>query len=86
LSPSRHEEFRNAARAVALGQLVAFRDQCCRLADLANLGIVGRLEAIDALQEIAVRHHLLGTHGVDFIQALLADAFRDRFDESQQAA
>ncbi|MGB3271810.1 MAG: hypothetical protein WBA66_02780 [Xanthobacteraceae bacterium] len=68
-------EFSRAAAAVALGRLSAFEGEAHRLADLAHANLVRRIEAIDALHDIAVAHDLYEIHRVDFIQAVLADAF-----------
>lgn len=58
-----------------------------RLADLAHASIIRRVEAIDALHDIATAHDLYATHGVDFVQAVLADAFAtDAGVEKMEAA
>jgi hypothetical protein len=62
-------------RAVALGKVTAFHEQAERLAELVQRGIADHGVVIDALWETAIANNLISTHGVEFVQLLLADAF-----------
>lgn len=62
-------------RAVALGKLSALYGEAERLSEIVQRGLIDHGEAIDALWETAEANNLIATHGVDFVQVLLSDAF-----------
>jgi hypothetical protein len=70
-------ELLEAWRAVANAKVAEFRRQCWRLALLTRQGMVGKVEAVDRLWEIATAHAMVRALGEDRIEAILAEAFAD---------
>lgn len=67
--------FRDAWRAVALGKIDAFADECRRLCALADQSAVDRGDAADVLQDIADANSLPETFGADYVAELISIAF-----------
>jgi hypothetical protein len=74
---SQDRELIEAWRAVANAKLTEYRKQCWRLALLVRQGEVGRVAAVDRLNEIAIAHALVRSLGEDRVQAIIAEAFAD---------
>ncbi len=68
-------EIQEMRRAVAIGKLIVLKEEAWRLAALVNDGVIGKIVAVDALQEVAGANNLVDQLGQDYVQALLADAF-----------
>ncbi len=62
-------------RAVALGKVNAFHDQAGHLAELVRRGTADQGAVVDALWDAANANDLIQTHGADFVQMLMSDAF-----------
>ena len=77
MAVEKHSELREAWRAVAYAKLVEYRHQVRRLAQLVRRGAIKKIDAIDALYEIAIAHGLVRGLGEDRVQAILAEAFED---------
>src|SRR5262245_57668003 len=73
-----HPELIATRRAIALGKLTAFGDQCWRLAVLVEDGIVTIAAAVDTLHEADTANALSCTFGTDFLQEIFSDAFGAR--------
>jgi hypothetical protein len=72
---SADRELTATRRAIALGKVTAFADEAARLSELVQRRRLDHGAAIDALWDAADANDLLGQHGIDFVQRLLADAF-----------
>jgi hypothetical protein len=68
-------ELREAWRAVSNAKLVEFRRQAWRLTGLVRQGAIQKVEAVDALWEIATAHALVRALGEDRVEAIIAEAF-----------
>jgi hypothetical protein len=63
----------NAALAAAVAM---FRAQCMDAAERYAAGEVPLLDGVDALQERAIAHALVGDIGQDAVQTIMAEAFK----------
>ncbi len=62
--------------AVANAKFYAFVDAADDVAELIGLGLIGRTEAADLLQEIAVYNQLTFEYGQDRVQKVMAEGLR----------
>ena len=59
-------------RAIATAKMAEFERQAYRVGDLVSNGILGPALAADVLLDAAVSNGLVGEHGDDIVQALMA--------------
>jgi hypothetical protein len=62
-------------RAIATAKIAEFENQAHRIGDIVSIGLLGRSVAADVLLDAAVNNGLVSEHGVDIIQALIAEGF-----------
>jgi len=73
-------------QAVALGKLMAFDDQCRRLAELVRHGVIEKADAVDILHEVDLANDLSATYE-PLTQRILASAFsKDSASDTAEAA
>jgi hypothetical protein len=70
-------ELLEAWRSVANAKVAEFRRQCWRLAHIVREGLVGKVEAVDRLWEIAIAHALVRAMGEDRVAMIIGEAFAD---------
>jgi hypothetical protein len=62
-------------RAIATSKLAEFERQSYRIGDIVSTGLLGPAFAADVLLDAAVSNGLVGEHGDDIVQALIAKGF-----------
>jgi hypothetical protein len=72
---TQHPAISEARRAVANAKLGEFRRQCWWLAGLVLDGVITKVDAVDALWEIATAHALVRALGEDRVELIIAEAF-----------
>lgn len=87
MADASHPEIVAARRAIALGKLRAFDDECHRLAELVDHNVLTVTDVIDVLAEADIAHDLSATFGVELVQTIMQDAFaRGTYGVARQEA
>jgi hypothetical protein len=72
-------------RAVALGKITAFSNECWRLAGLVGAEMVSVAEAVDTLRDADIGNDLSLTFGAELVSEIMADAFAAGIYEIEDA-
>ena len=62
---------------VANAKYEAFAEMAVYAGELVELGVLGKIEAADLLQEVAIYNQLSFEYGTDRIQKIMADALSE---------
>jgi hypothetical protein len=71
----------DARRCIALGKLIEFEFQACRLGDLVAIEILSTDDAVDFLYEAALANGLTGTHGEELIRDIVVRAVSGEYPQ-----
>jgi hypothetical protein len=65
-----------SAQAAPPNLITVFKERCEARALMVGAGMLDLIEAVDGLQEIALKQGLVQYHGQDRIQQIMSDAFK----------